>query len=95
MRSVADHIEERERMASFRKEALLLQAVGAGAQGVTGLGKGIWRGAKAIGGGRTMGGVGTLAAGATLAGAAPVVAHQMAKQHQEDMAPWQGRRTVL
>jgi hypothetical protein len=58
MRSAADFAQERERMASFRKEANLASMAEYAAKGAVGLGKGlagagkaIWEGAKTLGGG--------------------------------------------
>jgi len=87
-------------MANLRKEANLTGAVNAAdtaAKAVSSLGKGIWRGAKWLGGGKTpirsaLGGVGILAGGATLANATPELVRKGRQVQQEAAAPWQDRR---
>ena len=90
--------QERSRMARFRKEANLSGAVNAAAtaaKGVKGLGKGIWRGAKALGGGTNVGGAGVLAASAFGASQVPTIARKVKQQKDEAMAPWRGQRMVM
>jgi len=82
-------------MANLRKEANLSGAVGAAdsaAKAVSALGKGIWRGAKWLGGGTNLGGAGILAGGTMAAGAVPEMVRKGRQVQEEAQAPWQGRR---
>lgn len=90
-------------ISAFAKEAGLIgSAVSGTAKGVTGLGRGLWGGAKMLGGGsatkrslgglvsqRNLRGAGVLATGAAAASAVPTIAHQMARNKKEALTPWQ------
>ena len=87
-------------MARLRKEANLsgasnaaqLAAKGVG-KGLAGIGKGIWRGAKFLGGGTNLGGAAVLGTAAYGASHVPAIARKAKQTKDEAMAPWQGRKT--
>lgn len=101
MASAFDPEAERQRMATFRKSANLsavekgVKVLDTAGRTVTGLGKGIWRGAKFLGGGSNIGGAGVLATGALTASQVPALTKEVRQKQQESLAPWQGRRSLL
>jgi hypothetical protein len=84
---------ERARMATFRKEAGLVgSALTHSAHGAENLGRGIWQGAKAVGGGSALGGAGVLGAAGL---SSSVTVPQMASAAKETYAKVHDPQTAL